>query len=130
MPTRVEIRHAIVDSLALVPGLKTFYQQHISELHASMPCAVVAFDSIDVEEDLKGNRRYIGTLAILLFQEGTDDDIDPLVDQAIAATDLAIAAPNPLGSAWVLNSIAYDHEVQPGTTGVTLTYTIWFTDDG
>lgn len=129
MPTRTEIRHAIVDALSTIPGLKTYYQQHITDLKDAMPCAVVAFDQVDVEEDLKGNRRYVGSLIIVIFTEGNDDDIDPLLDQAIAATDLAIAAPNPLGTAWVLSSITYDHETQPGTTGGSLAYSIWFTDD-
>ena len=128
MPTRVEIRHAIVDALNTVPDLTVRYEQHISDLASVMPAGVVYFDSIAVEEDLKGGRKYQGTLGISVFNAGVDDDIDPLVDQVIAATDSAIQAPNPLGTAWTLNTIQYDHEMQPGTVGVTLTYSIWFTD--
>jgi hypothetical protein len=130
MPSRIEIRHAVVDAINTVAGIQCFYQQHITDLTDAMPCAVVAFDSIEVQEDMKGGRRYIGSMNILAFMSGFDDDIDPMVDQIIAATDLAIAAPSPLGTAWTLNSITYDHEIQPGTTGCTVNYSIWFTDDG
>ena len=128
MPTRVEIRHAVVDALNTVPGLTSFYTQHITDLKDAMPCAIVYFDSVEVTEDIKGNRKYQGQLGITAFISGTDDDIDPLVDDIIVVTDTAIQAPNPLGTAWSLSNITYDHDVQPGTVGCTLTYSIWFTD--
>jgi len=128
MPTRVEIRHAIVDALNTIPGLTSFYEQHIADLEKAMPCSVVFFDSIEVTEDLKGGRKYIGQLGIMTYMSGQDDDIDPLIDQIIVATDAAVQAPNPLGTAWTLGSLTYDHETQPGTTGCSLAYTIWFTD--
>lgn len=131
MPTRIEIRHAIVNALQLIPGLTVKYEQHISNLSEVMPAAVVYFEQVEITEDLKGNRNCAGTLGISAFMPGTDDDIDPLVDDIIAYTDLAIQSPNPLGTAWTLNSISYDHETQPGTVGATVTFTIWFNyDDG
>ena len=126
MPTRSQVRQAVVAAVETVPGLTVFEGRHITSIEESMPCAAVYFTNVDVTEDISGGRFYRAPVSITTFIRGDDADADLIVDQVIDATTSAMRA--SMETSWALETIDYDHDAQPGTVACTTEFSTKFTD--
>lgn len=127
MTDRKEIRHTIGDAIKTdVPDVTVSYEHEIFDVEKNLPVVLVYFDAIDVEEDLHGSRSYRGDLVVTVMNKGSDDDMEPILDAVIAATDNAIRAPNPLGTSWMLNRIEYDRNLSPAMMQAACAFSVWY----